>query len=60
MFQCLVKVHLYGVLEHPMVAAYLGGLSLAIEKVSGAQPSISNLRWRQRSKHSLNSSTETF
>ncbi|NPV64452.1 MAG: cobaltochelatase subunit CobN [Methanobacteriaceae archaeon] len=38
--------NLYGVLEHPMVAAYLGGLSLAIEKVSGAQPSmyISNLK----------------
>jgi len=24
--------NLYGALEHPMVAAYLGGLSLAIEK----------------------------
>ncbi|MGD9626652.1 MAG: cobaltochelatase subunit CobN [Methanobacteriales archaeon] len=38
--------NLYGALEHPMVAAYLGGLSLAIEKVSGTQPSmyISNLR----------------
>ncbi|MEM4526061.1 MAG: cobaltochelatase subunit CobN, partial [Methanothermobacter sp.] len=38
--------NLYGALEHPMVAAYLGGLSLAIEKVSGSQPSmyINNLR----------------
>ncbi len=38
--------NLYGALEHPMVAAYFGGLSLAVEKVSGAKPEmyINNLR----------------
>ncbi|KKG16184.1 protoporphyrin IX magnesium chelatase [Methanosarcina sp. 2.H.T.1A.6] len=30
--------NLYGVLDHPMVAAYFGGLSMAIEKVSGTAP----------------------
>jgi len=36
----------YGVLDHPMVAAYLGGLSMAIERVSGKYPElyINNLR----------------
>ncbi len=38
--------NVYGVLDHPMVAAYLGGLSLAIERVSGKRPEvyINNLR----------------
>lgn len=38
--------NVYGVLDHSMVAAYLGGLSLAIEKVSGKKPEmyINNLR----------------
>jgi len=30
--------NLYGVLDHSMVAAYFGGLSMAIESVSGATP----------------------
>ena len=38
--------NLYGALEHPMVAAYFGGLSLAVERVSGSKPEmyINNLR----------------
>lgn len=38
--------NLYGALEHPMVAAYFGGLSLAVEMVSGSKPEmyINNLR----------------
>ena len=38
--------NVYGVLDHPMVAAYFGGLSLAIERVSGKRPEmyINNLR----------------
>lgn len=30
--------NLYGTLEHPMVAAYFGGLSLAIQSISGNTP----------------------
>ncbi|CDG64689.1 protoporphyrin IX magnesium chelatase [Methanobacterium sp. MB1] len=38
--------NVYGVLDHPMVAAYLGGLGMAIAKVSGKYPElyINNLR----------------
>ncbi|MDI9615085.1 cobaltochelatase subunit CobN [Methanothermobacter sp.] len=38
--------NLYGALEHPMVAAYFGGLSMAVERVSGVKPAmyINNLR----------------
>lgn len=38
--------NLYGVMDHPMVAAYLGGLGMAIERVSGKYPElyINNLR----------------
>ncbi len=38
--------NLYGVMDHPMVAAYLGGLGMAIERVSGKYPDlyINNLR----------------
>ncbi|BDZ68139.1 cobaltochelatase subunit CobN [Methanobacterium ferruginis] len=38
--------NVYGVLDHPMVAAYLGGLGMAIERVSGKYPEmyINNLR----------------
>lgn len=38
--------NLYGALEHPMVAAYFGGLSMAVERVSGVKPEmyINNLR----------------
>lgn len=38
--------NVYGVLEHPMVAAYFGGLSMAVESVRGSSPDmyINNLR----------------
>jgi cobaltochelatase CobN len=38
--------NLYGTLEHPMVAAYFGGLSMAVDSVSGHRPQmyINNLR----------------
>ncbi|MDY9923312.1 cobaltochelatase subunit CobN [Methanobacterium sp.] len=38
--------NVYGVLDHPMVAAYLGGLGMAIARVSGKYPElyINNLR----------------
>ncbi len=38
--------NVYGTLEHPMVAAYFGGLSMAVERVSGGSPDmyINNLR----------------
>ncbi|MDD3042095.1 MAG: cobaltochelatase subunit CobN [Methanosarcinaceae archaeon] len=38
--------NVYGTLEHPMVAAYFGGLSMAVESVSGHRPDmyINNLR----------------
>ena len=38
--------NVYGVLDHPMVAAYFGGMGMAIERVSGTYPEmyINNLR----------------
>lgn len=38
--------NVYGVLDHPMVAAYFGGLAMAVERVSGTYPEmyINNLR----------------
>lgn len=44
--------NVYGVLDHPMVAAYLGGLSMAIKRVSGKTPEmyINNLRESNSSK----------
>jgi len=38
--------NVYGTLEHPMVAAYFGGLSMAVERISGSNPDmyINNLR----------------
>nr|WP_187286179.1 cobaltochelatase subunit CobN [Methanothermus fervidus] len=44
--------NVYGVLDHPMVAAYFGGLSLAIEKVRGTKPEmyINNLRVEKNAK----------
>ena len=44
--------NLYGTLEHPMVAAYFGGLNLAVKSVSGTSPDmyINNQRDAQNQK----------
>ncbi|HQD27190.1 MAG TPA: cobaltochelatase subunit CobN, partial [Methanoculleus thermophilus] len=44
--------NLYGTLEHPMVAAYFGGLNLAVKSISGTSPDmyINNQRDAQNQK----------
>jgi len=44
--------NLYGTLEHPMVAAYFGGLNMAVKSVSGTSPDmyINNQRDAQNQK----------
>ena len=52
--------NLYGVLDHPMVAAYLGGLGMAISKVSGKYPELYINNLRESGNYKIETMTQFF
>ena len=52
--------NVYGVLDHPMVAAYLGGLGMAIERVSGKYPEIYINNLRDSGDYKIETLTQFF
>ena len=52
--------NVYGVLDHPMVAAYLGGMGMAISKVSGKYPELYINNLRESGNYKIETLTQFF